>query len=34
MDNLMLNNIYEHVKCDLFIKDETIGALTQKLIVG
>jgi hypothetical protein len=34
MDNLVLNNICECLKHGLFIKDEIVGALTQKLIVG
>ncbi len=33
MDDLVLNNICERLKPGLFIKDETVGALTQKLIV-
>jgi hypothetical protein len=33
LDNLVFNNIYEHLKHGLFIKDEMVGALTQKLIV-
>jgi cyclic nucleotide gated channel len=33
MDDLVLNNICERLKPGLFIKDETVGALTQKLTV-
>jgi hypothetical protein len=33
MDDLVLNNICERLKPGLFIKDETVGPLTQKIIV-
>jgi hypothetical protein len=33
MDNLVFNNICEHLKPGLFIKDETVGALTKKFII-
>ncbi len=33
MDDLVLNNICERLKPGLFIKDEMVGPLTQKIIV-
>ncbi len=33
MDDLVLNNICERLKPGLFIKDETVGPSTQKIIV-